>query len=746
MVRSIILSLILMMGVLSVLRAQDLASDTIKADDLDEVVVVASRKPTRIAEIPGTVWVVPKVKLKEFVASGIPIKEMLGQLVPSMDIGAQGRTNFGQNMRGRAMLVMIDGVSLNSLRGVSRQLDAIDPFHIERIEVLSGASSIYGGNATGGIINIITKKTNKQGLGGETTLGLRSGFNGGHDHDYRVGQSLSYKNDKFDGRLGISYQQNGGTFDADGDQIFTDITQTDLQYNRVIDVMGSAAYQFNHKHKLSIMLQYYNSEYNGDRALSLGTNFGAVFKGDPKLVTMKDGFSSDKKIGTRRYMGILSYRANRILGGQDLHIQVASRGEELGFYPFPGILSFGGKKIPLTSSSEQNTYYTGVKAVLSKKWNSLNLTYGLDFDFEDFEAFRNIYDVKKALSSGGLVNETFKTKGRYPNIFSQTYAAYVQAKFEVSPQLTLNGGLRHQFMDVEVDDFIGTTEQEFLAFGIGKTADPVPGGSSSYGVTLANFGLLFKPVENLQVWGTFSQGAQLADPAKLYGVGTYSYNKATANWDLKKSINIGDTSLEGILTNQFELGYRTKIKGFKAQIAGFLSKSEKNIGLKTDKKGNLFIQVEDLKLRNMGIEMKASYDMGNGLYFGASTLLIKSQIKQNGDWKKQSIFTASPSKVVSYIGYNRDRWALRFQNQQTLNLKDNDDSEIKGYNISDCSLSYNSDFGKFSLGIQNLFNADYQTIWSHRAEKLYGKSLPVAGLFHYNGRGRTFNLSYVFEF
>lgn len=69
---------------------------------------------------------------------------------------------------------MIDGVSLNSSRGISRQFDSIDPFNIERIEVMSGASAVYGGGATGGIINIVTKK----GVGGDTRfnteLGARS--------------------------------------------------------------------------------------------------------------------------------------------------------------------------------------------------------------------------------------------------------------------------------------------------------------------------------------------------------------------------------------------------------------------------------------------------------------------------------------------------------------------------------------------------------------------------------------------
>lgn len=53
---------------------------------------------------------------------------------------------------------MIDGVSQTGSRDVSRQLNSISPGMIERIEVISGATSIYGSGATGGIINIITKE------------------------------------------------------------------------------------------------------------------------------------------------------------------------------------------------------------------------------------------------------------------------------------------------------------------------------------------------------------------------------------------------------------------------------------------------------------------------------------------------------------------------------------------------------------------------------------------------------------
>ena len=124
---------------------------------------VAARTPTDISSIPGTVWVVDQAQLREQLDTGVSLKEAVGKLVPGLDLAPEGRTNYGQNMRGRNVLVMIDGVSQNSSRGLSRQFDSISPFNVERIEVLSGASAIYGGGATGGIVNIITRSAAQTG-------------------------------------------------------------------------------------------------------------------------------------------------------------------------------------------------------------------------------------------------------------------------------------------------------------------------------------------------------------------------------------------------------------------------------------------------------------------------------------------------------------------------------------------------------------------------------------------------------
>ncbi|HCN49351.1 MAG TPA: TonB-dependent siderophore receptor [Chryseobacterium sp.] len=716
------------------------AKDSVVAKGIEDVVIVASRKPTKISEIPGTVWVVQKEKIQEQAKNGVPIKEMLSILIPSMDIGPQGRTNYGQNMRGRSALVMIDGVSLNSIRAISRQLDAIDAFNIERIEVLSGASSIYGGNATGGIINIITKTPSKKGISGETELGVRTGFMGKDDHDFRAAQSIAGKGEKFFGRLGVAYQQNGGVYGADQKQLFTDITQTDLQYNQSIDILATGGYQFNNKHKITASLQYYNSKFNGDRSLFLGENLSAFTTKNGGLLEMRDGFSSDKNIGTERYMGTVTYTGNDILGGQDLYVQLATRGEKLGFYPFPGNLKLEKSSIAYMSSSQQDTYYSGLKALLSKSWRGLNVTYGVDVDLEKFEGNQSVYDISKTMSSGGLTNETKYRLGRYPVNHSQSYAGYVQAKYNILPKLQINGGIRYQNIKVKVDDFVGSEQQTQIAMGYGQTASAIPGGESSYNVTLANAGLLYKFNEQHQAWGTFSQGVSLADPAKYYGIGTYKL--IGTNWDVVSSINVKDQPLQAIKTNQFEVGYRVNRGGLRAQIAGFLSTSDKTVTV--DRK-TFQILVNDLKLRNMGIEAEVSYSLNNGVYFGASGLLIKSEVDNKGEWKKQDISNASPSKLVTYIGYHVQNWSFRFQSLQNFKQKDELNNVIEGYNTSDLMIGYRLSWGKFNLGIQNLFNTDYQTIWSKRSQVLYS-TYGLPELFNYKGRGRTFNMSYTFEF
>ena len=702
--------------------APALAADPVE----QQMVVIGSRAPTSISELPGTVWVIEREQLDQQTQAGVPLKEALGQLIPGLDIGSQGRTNNGQNLRGRSVLVMIDGVSLNSSRGISRQFDSIDPFNIERIEVMSGASAVYGGGATGGIINIVTKK----GVGGDTRfnteLGARSGFQSHEDHDLRAAQSISGGNDLFNGRLAIAYQKNGAAYDGSGDQVLTDITQTDLQYNRSVDLMGSLGFTFANGHSLDLGLQYYDSGYDGDRGLDLGRNFDALRGRAP--YSIKGGVDLDREPESKRHQFNATYHAPEVLG-HDLYLQAYYRNEKMAFNPFPtirysnsGAINYGTSYY---SASQQDTDYYGMKLAREK-----------------FTSDQMLFNLPLAAASGGLVASEQAKLGRYPDIDTDSRAFFLQGSWKATDDLTLSAGVRRQSMSTDVSDFVAANQQILIANGLGKTADAVPGGSKDYDVNLVNVGAIYKLNLQQQVWANYSEGFELPDPAKYYGFGRYGAADGNGHYPLLQGVSVNDSPLDGIKTKQVELGWRHTDGALDTQVAAFYSWSDKSI--KYDSK-TLAVLQQDTKKRNYGLEGQATYWLDDHWQVGVNGLAIRSQEKVDGRWLKQDVTSASPSKAGAFVGWKDDQRSLRLQGVRTFNLNDEPGNKIDGYALFDLLGTQALPVGTLTAGIQNLLDKDYTTVWGQRAQVYYGGLAP-AGLFDYKGRGRTYSLTYSVEF
>src|SRR6478609_908700 len=127
--------------------------------DLDTITVTAARAERSTAEIPQSIQVIDRGEIEEQLKFSPNAATVLGKLVPGYSMSTQTVSSASENYRGRDLLVMIDGVPMNTpLRDVSRILSLIDLNTVERIEVVSGASSLYGAGATGGTVNFITKK------------------------------------------------------------------------------------------------------------------------------------------------------------------------------------------------------------------------------------------------------------------------------------------------------------------------------------------------------------------------------------------------------------------------------------------------------------------------------------------------------------------------------------------------------------------------------------------------------------
>ncbi|MGE5790024.1 MAG: TonB-dependent receptor [Syntrophaceae bacterium] len=153
-----------------------------KKMDLDEVVVTATRTERATEEVPAGVSVVTKEDIKDTRMFNLsePLKGLPGVLSESKNGGYDTRLIIrGAGLKARygvrEIMVLLDGVPITDPHGMTR-LDFVDSEMVERIDVVKGPNStLYGANAAGGVVNIITKnlfeeaKSLKAGYGNYNT-------------------------------------------------------------------------------------------------------------------------------------------------------------------------------------------------------------------------------------------------------------------------------------------------------------------------------------------------------------------------------------------------------------------------------------------------------------------------------------------------------------------------------------------------------------------------------------------------
>ncbi|MCB0686569.1 MAG: TonB-dependent receptor [Saprospiraceae bacterium] len=181
------------------------------SEEFDTILVTANQVPATIRETGRNVTIIRAEQIKKMPA--VSIDEIL-QLVPGVEI--QSRNGFGAQadilMRGSTfaqVLVLVDGVRLND--PLTAHFNGNIPVandEIARIEVLRGPSAaMYGPDAVGGLINIVTKTfagQNDQGLSGDVALGV-----GSHDQILAKGY-LSSAGQKAKVSLGAQYTKSEG--------------------------------------------------------------------------------------------------------------------------------------------------------------------------------------------------------------------------------------------------------------------------------------------------------------------------------------------------------------------------------------------------------------------------------------------------------------------------------------------------------------------------------------------------------
>ncbi|EDP60742.1 TonB-dependent receptor [Vibrio sp. AND4] len=671
----------------------------------EKMVVVSNRMPKAISDIPGTVWYIDSQTIEQEYRGGKSLDEILAATIPSLDVSSGGRTHSGQNLRGRSLMVMIDGVSLQSVRSLSRQLDSIDPFNIERIEVLSGATSIYGAGSAGGVINIITKKASGEEVELESFVSGTSGFSSSEDFDYKLAQSIAGGNEKVQGRASVAYTKTRGYFDANGTMVTPDITQGSTQFNETIDLLGNLQINIAEDQQLNLLAQYYDSQQD--------TPYGLYFEkdgnGNFQFVDVREGYSADRQQGTERVMLSAAYSNNNFFT-QQLIAELSYRTEDHTFMPY----TEDGKSKLATNSSRQSTDIFAMKVALSKSFDSWNLTYGIDGFIDKFDSDKAIYDQATTEASGGLVHVISEMQGRYPGIDTQSIASFMQVDYSITQDWSLQAGYRFQRMDVDVSDFQAISRSDFI-----------PGGSTDYTEGLLNLGTIYHVNPTSQVWANFSQGFDIPQLYRYYG------KSATQDVDASK--------LDGIKTDSYEIGYRNDLDAISLQSALYYSHSSATVQYEDD----LSISGLAEPKRVYGAEAQLSYWATDMLQLGVLGHYVVTETETKTGWEDHKAMEASTSKAGAWVGWFDNDYSLKLQSLTMFDYKDADQRKLDGFTVVDFTGNYQLPIGNLGFGVKNLLNEDYYTTWSQRAQYWYRGS---DALYQYKGRGRTFTLNYQVTF
>jgi iron complex outermembrane receptor protein len=216
-----LLLLILSCLPLIICRAENITTiphDTLtnKSVDLVEVVVTGSRIPVSRDVMPVPVSVVHRNLIEE--SGETSLLPVLMQQVPGLFVTSRGVSGYGVstgaaggiNMRGFAggsgrVLILIDGHPQYATIYGHPVADAYIASEAQRVEVSRGSASVlYGSNAMGGAINIITRKAIQDGNN------LSARLMGGSYGTQRYALTDSYRNGRFSGAISGNYERTDG--------------------------------------------------------------------------------------------------------------------------------------------------------------------------------------------------------------------------------------------------------------------------------------------------------------------------------------------------------------------------------------------------------------------------------------------------------------------------------------------------------------------------------------------------------
>lgn len=178
----------------------------------EPVVITAGKFAVKLSESPYKIEVVDEKKIKA--SNGFYLADILKN-ASQVTLRSYGNTPLLQTASINGMspehtVILIDGVRINSFQNSLVDLSLINTEFIDRIELISGgASSLYGSNAMGGVVNIITG--GRDGKGSGVKAKAEVGYGPFDSRAYLFG--IAGQSEEINYRFYLSNRQSGGRYE-----------------------------------------------------------------------------------------------------------------------------------------------------------------------------------------------------------------------------------------------------------------------------------------------------------------------------------------------------------------------------------------------------------------------------------------------------------------------------------------------------------------------------------------------------
>ena len=481
------LAAVAVLAAFSGLALQVQAQETV---ELDEVKVTAGRVEQELMDVNMSVSVITQEEIRR--SSARNVGELLED-IPGVRInndGGQGMKRI--KIRGEdafRTLVMIDGQKVSEHKSMSGSPMLIDPSMIERIEVIKGpASVLYGSDAIGGAINIITKKGGTKPIEGEVSAGMNTSASGKNASGSIYGGIDGWKY-----RLSASIEDN--------DNLKTPKGEMENTYFTARSVSGFLSYDFTPDATVGASLDYYDLEFG-----SSDVNTPGFAVDVPKWSRFKAAAFGEFRNISDTFVRLRTdafYQKSK----KDMVNSVPGTTEMPDGSSVPYVMQ------PMAYNTTDQYGFSLQTDWQLGEWNYMIAGYELSYD--DLSA----QSLTQMTMSGGVI-----PVGNYLyDGYQMTNAVYASMETQLPSDITLTYGARYTWVHTDMD----MTRI--------KGSNQIADGSTSDGKLIFNAGLMWRASDNLSLRASYAQGYRAPILQELYVDTAMGQNSGYtyANPDLK---------------------------------------------------------------------------------------------------------------------------------------------------------------------------------------------------------------------